>query len=225
MPYVSKWVRERALWMTLVEAVTQIQDCEGCTQLEAVGQLRQALGEADIPARWAAYPPINRPPSYSFAMPHLLSSEQVPTDAFFWASAPIYLDGNGRVIDEYFLRGPDGESVVGPTPRGRELFLLRSRVLELWPLSNHRRKESSPTGSGSTTQPELPVRRPASEADLLRAARELYQQPGKPPNLREAEEQLMSKFPSTSREQFIRPILRRQEFADLRLKRGNQPKR
>ena len=225
MPYMSKWARERALWMTLVEAVTHIHDCDGCTQLEALGQLRQALGEADIPARWAAYPPINRPPSYSRAMPHLLSSEQVPTDAFFWSGALIYLDANGRVIDEFFLRGPDGEFVAGPTPRGRELFLLRSRVLELWPLSNHLRKELFPTRSGSTTRPELPVRRPAPEADILRAARELYQQPGKPPNMAEAEQQLGAKFPGTNRDRFIRPILRRKEFDDLRLKRGNQRKR
>ena len=34
MPYISKWVRERVLWMTLVEAVTHIQDCDGCTQLD-----------------------------------------------------------------------------------------------------------------------------------------------------------------------------------------------
>ena len=104
----------------------------------------------------------------------------------------------------------------------RSLLVERSAVQELWLLSNNRRKESSQTGSAA--QPELPVHRPASEDDILRAARELYQQPGKPPNQREAEELLMAQFPETSRDPFIRPILKRKEFKDLRLKRGNQRK-
>ena len=206
MPYISKWARERALWMTLVEAVTHIQDCDGCTQLEALGQLRQALGEADIPARWAAYPPINRPPSYSRAMPHLLSSEQVPTDAFFWSGALIYLDGNGRVIDEFFLRGPDGEFVAGPTPRGRELFLLRSRVLELWPQLQ-----------------KLP-RRSVNDDEILSAARELYlERKNDPPNKPVAERLIRQKLGGGKRDD-IRRILE-DEFPNVRRKPGNQPKK
>jgi hypothetical protein len=104
----------------------------------------------------------------------------------------------------------------------RQLLVERSAAEKLWPLSNNRRKESSQTGSA--TQPEMPVHRPASEDDILHAARELYQQPGKPPNLRLAEERLMAKFPGTSRDGFIRPILQRDEFAGLRLPRGNQRK-
>ena len=99
----------------------------------------------------------------------------------------------------------------------QQILVRREDLERIWP-SDQRRKESSPTGSGST---DLPVRRPAPEADILRAAKELYQQPGKPPNLTEAEQQLLAKFPGTSRESFIRPILRRSEFADLRLKRGH----
>jgi hypothetical protein len=97
-------------------------------------------------------------------------------------------------------------------------------VRQLWPLSNQQRKNPPQSSSGSTIKPEMPVHRPAAKEEIVRAARELYRQPGKPPNSLEAEQLLMKQFPGTSRDEFIRPILRAKEFADLRLKRGNQRK-
>ena len=139
-------------------------------------------------------------------MPHLLSSEQVPTDAFFWSGALIYLDGNGRVIDEFFLRGPDGEFVAGPTPRGRELFL--------------------PTLPGACicSEPQKLPRRSVNDDEILSAARELYlERKNDPPNQARG---------GTSDPPEIRwwearryPANSSNEFPNVRRKPGNQPKK
>jgi hypothetical protein len=219
MPYQSKAKRERSQWMTLREAVNHVQAVECSDEAGALKQLRMALGDGDIPAHWAAEP---LPPGfYSVGDPSPFSSDQVPTDALYWHSVLIFLEGDCRVIDQQRY---DDEAQRPPLPRPRPLLLLRSRVVELWPLQDQVRKDSSQTDSASTTQPELPVHRPASTDDILRAARELYQRPGKPPNQTKAEQLLGRMFPGTSRKEFIRPILQRQEFDDLRLKPGNQRK-
>ena len=40
--------------MTLIEAVNYIQISDGCDQITAVNQLRMALGDGEIRARWVA---------------------------------------------------------------------------------------------------------------------------------------------------------------------------
>jgi hypothetical protein len=83
-----------------------------------------------------------------------------------------------------------------------------------------------PNGSettGRTTQDtHMPAAKgsPASKAQIRRAAKELYQQPGKPPNLNEAEKQLRDMLDTPRR--LILPILQEHEFASLRLKRGKR---
>lgn len=206
--------------MTLREAVNHVQAAECSDEVGALKQLRMALGDGDIPAHWAAEP---LPPGfYSVGDPSPFSSDQVPTDALYWDSVLIFLDGDGRVIDQQRY---DDEAQRPPLPRPRALLLLRARVVELWPLQGQGRKDSSQTDSASTTRPEMPVQRPASADAILRAARELYEQPGKPPNQTEAEQQLLAKFPGTSREPFIRKVLQSPEFKALRLKPGNQRKK
>jgi hypothetical protein len=156
--------------------------------------------------------------------PNIYASDRQPLPATrqFWKEAWFQLS-TGMILHDESDSEVRGAALKAGVISYREMLVRREDLEGIWP-SDQRRKESSPTGSGSITQPELPVRRPASEDDILRAARALYQRPGKPPNQREAEQQLMAEFPLTSREYFIRPILRRQEFADLRLKPGNQPK-
>jgi hypothetical protein len=100
----------------------------------------------------------------------------------------------------------------------RPILVHRGDLEKTWPVAPQ-------TSLGSNIQLELPIRRPAAESDIVRAARELYQQSGKPPNQMVAEQLLMAKLPGTSRDKFIRPILQRKEFQALRLKPGNQRKR
>lgn len=205
MSYVSKKKRERAYYVTGIDALDHISKVDACDRKKASRQLAAAHVDGEARIIYAG------------------NDQPLPATREFWRQAWIQLS-TGMVLHDT----SDSEVREAALKAGvicyQQILVRREDLERIWP-SNHRRDELSPTGSGSTTQPELPVRRPASEADILRAARELYQRPGKPPNMREAEEQLMTEFPGTSREHFIRPILRRKQFADLRLKRGNQPKR
>jgi hypothetical protein len=225
MPYRSKAERELPLWMTLVEAVAHIQAQEGCDQIEALRQLRVALGEGEIPARWAAAPlPPLGPLAMYVGSPPLFSSDAVPTDALFWNHALIFLVGNGRVIDQSFLLDDDENRASEGGPRPRELFLLRTRVLEHWPLPSEAREDSNRVQSGSSDQPKKRRPKPASKSVIRKTIKELYQQAGNnPPNQTKAEPLIAGVLPGTPRT-LIRPILREEEFKRLRRKPGKQPK-
>jgi hypothetical protein len=159
-------------------------------------------------------------------LPPLFSDEEVPTDPLFWASALIFLIGSGRVIDQRFVFAFD-ETDAAPerAPRPRELFLLRSRVLELWPLQSDTHEGETPIGnSGSANQIPTPRQSPATDEEILAVARDLYRQAGNdPPNQTMAEQLVAALLPGTKRD-FIRPILRRPEFESLRRKPGRQPR-
>jgi hypothetical protein len=72
MPYQGKEARERLRWMTLAEAVDHVVLTEHCERVVALSEIRLALGEGDIPGRWAASPlpagfyPLGLPPIFSF---------------------------------------------------------------------------------------------------------------------------------------------------------------
>lgn len=218
MPYQSRAKRERAAWMTLSEAVNHIQSVECTDQAGALNQLRMALGDGDIPTRWAADPPPLG--GYSIGDPSPFSSEQVPTDAMYWHNVLIFLDGDGRVIDQPSYYDKTQEP---PLPRPRQLLLLRTRVFELWPLSNHRIKDSQ-TDLGSTTQPETLPRRSFDDDEIRSAARDIYRErENDPPNETNAEQLVRQKLGGGKRDD-IRRILKEQEFFGLRRKPGNQPK-
>ena len=56
MPYQGKEARERLRWMTPAEAVDHVVLTEHCERVVALSEIRLALGEGDIPGRWAASP-------------------------------------------------------------------------------------------------------------------------------------------------------------------------
>src|SRR3984893_16041430 len=114
-----------------------------------------ACGEADIPLRWAADAPL--PGIYQIGLPRLFSSDQVPTDPMFWDHALIFLTGNGCVVDQRFLFFNEEDYSPEPAPRPRELLLLRSRVLELWPLRSDAHEGVTAKGQfGSADQTPQP---------------------------------------------------------------------
>jgi hypothetical protein len=201
--------------MTLCEAVNHIQAVECTDQAGALNQLRMALGDGDIPTHWAADP---LPPGvYSIGDPSPFSSDQVPTDAMYWLHVLIVLDGDGRVIDQPFYRD---ETQEPPLPRPRQLLLLRTRVFELWPLSNHERKER-----GSTTQPKKLRRRKVEEDEIRRVARDIYREnENDPPNKPTAERLIRQRLGGGKRPD-IRKILEEVEFHGVRREPGNQPKK
>jgi hypothetical protein len=224
MSYTSKAQRERAEWMTLVEVVNHIRTVERCEQTAALDQLRRALSDGEIPNRWAA--DLRPLPFFHFGDPPNFSDDQVPTGAGYWLHALIFLDGDGRVIDQPFHHG-EVEGEVLPSERQvrpRGLFLLRSRVLELWPLQNPVAHCESENDSADDARGP-PKRRSYTDNEIREAAREVYGASGKnPPNIDKAEQLLREKLPGAQRKK-IRPILSEDEFTTLRRKPGNQPKR
>lgn len=115
MPYQGKEARERLRWMTLAEAVDHVVLTEHCERVVALSEIRLALGEGDIPGRWAASPlPAG---FYPLGLPPIFSSDNVRIDHEYWSQVLILLDPDCRAVDR-----------AGP----RQLLLLRSRVLELW---------------------------------------------------------------------------------------------
>ena len=120
MPYQGKEARERLRWMTPAEAVDHVVLTEHCERVVALSEIRLALGEGDIPGRWAASPlPAG---FYPLGLSPIFSSDNVRTDHEYWSQVLILLDPDCRAVDR-----------AGP----RQLLLLRSRVLELWAMVEH----------------------------------------------------------------------------------------
>ena len=113
--------------MTLAEAVRHIQVSVECEEASALGELRVVMGQGLLPARWA----FDRSrESTLFEPPPIFSQDPVPTDPLYWAIVLIFMDGDGAVVDQsYWIEATT-------TPQRRGLFLLVSRVLELWYPSN-----------------------------------------------------------------------------------------
>jgi hypothetical protein len=199
MSYQTRAKRERAKWMTIGEAARHIQVVDCTDQAGALSQLRTAFVDREIPLRWAADPP---PLEGDWLWdPWPFSSDEVPNDPLFWFNALIFLDGDGLVVE----RGP------------RQLLLLRSRVFELWPQSNHERKDRA-----STTQPEKLPRRGVGEDEIRSAARDIYREINRPN--KDISERLVRQRLRGGKRDDIRRILDEDEFANVRRKAGNQPK-
>jgi|GEM_PF-4028155 len=224
MPYIRKSQRDRALWMTLVEAVNHINEQERTE--DGLDQIRIALGEGEIPARWA-WPSLAEGPNevdgwklhlVPMRDPPLFLEDTVPTDRRFWDKAIMLLDGDGKVVDPalgYMAIERDGKVEVlcqQPVP-GRGLFLLKESIFDFWPVAT-----SEPDRTPQTA-------RAASEKEIRDAAREVYSSSaGSAPNMDQAERLIRAKLGKAPRK-VIRHVLGDPEFASLRNPAGNQPKR
>ncbi len=218
MPYIRKREREGQQWMTLPEVLAHIQAQGHPT--DAWLEVRSALIDGEIPTRWeadefewlessdvdAAGDLLWRSRQDELA---LISAGSPPNEGFFWyrhGTAPS--DG----------RFGDPRRIVDPRPevsakRFRVIYLLRDRVLALWPAS------ASPPSSAPKA-----LRKPASLAQILMTARKVYSDAGnKPPNLTKAERavrDLLSKDGKNAARPKIREVLKRKEFESQRRKRG-----
>lgn len=226
MPYIRKSQRDRALWMTLVEAVNHINEQERTEN--GLDHIRIALGAGEIPARWA-WPSLAEGPNevdgwklhlVPMRDPPPFLEDTVPTNREFWDKAIMLLDGDGKVIDPalgYMTILRDGKAEVlcqQPVP-WRGLFLLKETVFDFWPLAD------DPEADRNIQN----IRSP-SEQDIRKAARELYSNSPAfaAPNIDKAERRIRAKFGKASRK-LIRHVLSEPEFASLRNAPGNQPKR
>jgi hypothetical protein len=180
--------------MSLVEAVEHIRMSQRCNSVEALRQLKGEIGDGMVRVQWED---SEGPKDYP--------------DSQYLQSSQLLLVGTGLAPDS--LR-----------EEYRPLLVERSAVEKLWPLSNHRRKDSQQTEAGSTTQLESPRRRSVDPDEIWSAAKELYRErEHDPPNMDDAERLIRQKLRGGKRDD-IRQILRKKEFADVRRNPGKQPK-
>jgi hypothetical protein len=217
MTYKTKAERERTLYATFVEAIGHVCAIDQCDKEAAMAQLLSAIIDAEIEVKWAD----GREITYEVGRPKLLRAVD---RAGFWRKEHIVLENGGMVLNDFISTPLEvRREALKAGIIGYQSFLVkRSDIERIWPVAARRSLEPQTPGLG--TQPELPVKRPASKADIRHAAIELYQESGTPPNQAKAEQLLMTKFPGTSRT-VIRPILQADEFRALRRKPGNQRKR
>jgi hypothetical protein len=112
MPYISKeqrqkekWDQLRAHWMTLVEAINHIRRSEKCSEEDALSQLREAIGDGAVKARWDDLPMYD---DDYFLWLEITDIEglwkhpqvRTPSGSTFWRHIPIRLEGTGSVLDD-----------------------------------------------------------------------------------------------------------------------------
>src|SRR5258708_1016614 len=177
MPYKSKWI-------SLSDAIAYVEDREQCDPTAALRQIRTALGDGEIPARWGPDPAPDPIQLGAYATLYFTTSQfaddQVPTDAGFW-SGVLIMEGSGKVIDQT-------DSTLGPRPR--ELFVERRRVEALWPRATNQ-DIPTPTLKPAKASKTAPAMRSlnASSKTIREVAHAIYtERTTLPPNVREAEQ-------------------------------------
>jgi len=190
-------------WMSLVEAVEHIRMLCRCDSVDALGQLKEEIGDGMVPVKWAGSKAVsgNADTDWSGAK---------PPNVRYLKTLPFLLVGVG------FAPEKDED-----TYQLRPLLIERSAVQKLWPFEDHEILCQN-RGGGK----DRPLKRPSYTDDEIRAAvEEVYKAAGKnPPNINVAEPLVREKLPGAGRKA-IRQILKEEEFVTLRRKPGNQPKR
>lgn len=220
LPYTPPSKRERSRWMTFAEVVRHIQASVECEEETAVSELRVVMGQGLVPARWA----FDRSrESTLFEPPPIFSLDPVPADPFYWTLVLIFMDEDGAVVDQSYW----GEATT--TPQRRGLFLLRSRVLELWYPSSRNaaaHKLSEPKGlqhwypsNPSHADQKLSKPKNPSIEQIREEARKLYPEGEFGPNEDQAERLIRKALGKAPRE-LVRVVLKDPKFR--RRPRGNQ---
>ncbi|WP_147292588.1 hypothetical protein [Undibacter mobilis] len=215
MVYIPKDIRETKLWMQLPAALAHIEATCG----EATGwlELRQALIDGEIPARWGfdaarVFPLIYEPKP-------LFSEDPVTTNPRYWHAYGSKPPFDGLLFDSDEWRG---QADYKPTLPRRRLFLLKQKILEFWPLNT--------SLISSVAKPPTPRRAKTATVEVIyRLAREVYSNAeGKPPNSDEAARLIAkaAKKPGSTvgkiDRELVRSVLRKPEFSAKRWSRGQR---
>jgi hypothetical protein len=201
--YRWKAERERDNWMPLSDVVAHIEATTGGDKIFALEEVLAALADDEIPTRWAQ----ETIPVYPMSPPQLFADDLPPTGYWFWTHAMVLVFSDYRVINQ---TESDTLATTGP----RLLLLLRSKVLEFWPLAPPQAAITSLTAAS----PLKPAR--AGLDQIREAARKIYAA-GEMPNIIAAEKLVREQLPNARRPD-IRLILNEAEFVGLRKPAGNQ---
>jgi hypothetical protein len=187
MPYISKMEQE---WITLKEAILHIQRVDGCDEGTALQQLRNALGDEAVKARYR----IGRPDEELTAID--LGSELQPDfpRKKFWLTVAIDLQGDGYIItktrDDWNKANPENKWEDFERFWASVFFDREEVYCDLWPLFISRSSISAiwgePVQLSSTTR-QTNAYLPATDAAIRRVAQKLYDDSGDdPPNVNKA---------------------------------------
>lgn len=237
MPYISKLERERqrarqeeqteeARWMQFKDAVTYVQEKEGCTAESAAEQLITAIIDQALTTQWD----------------DLIGGPITRSD--FGGTVEVCLDGVGFVKRNYetansksiarstreyptleFVNGPvidaDTELNRRPLTKVNTLtyipLLVSKEDMDRWPLDDSNRKAHNTGNKPPTRRPP-----PPSVKMITEVARTVYRD-NPFANIVEAEKLIREELPGATRS-LIRPVLKSPEFKELRRRPGKQPK-
>jgi hypothetical protein len=188
MPYISKMERE---WITLKETILHIQRVDGCDEGTALRQLREALGDEAVKARYR----VGKLDSELLAID--LGSELQPDfpRKKFWLTVAINLQGDGYIIsktqDDWNKANPEvkWEDFEYYFPASH-FFEKEEEYCDLWPLFLSRSSIAAIWGEPvklSSTMRQTNSYLPATDAAIRKVAQKLYDDAGDdPPNVNDA---------------------------------------
>lgn len=180
-------------WMSLVEAIEHIRMFQHCDSIEALRQLKREMNDGMVQVQWED-----------------LDGPKDRPDPKYLQTSQLLLIGTGLALDNF-------------QKMYRPLLVERSAVQKLWPLSNHRRKDSHQADLRPAHQPRQ-QRRPASKSQIRQVLREIYADPTNDrPNEENAWKLLQPMLPN-ARRRMVREVLGENEFDSQRRRRGSQPK-
>jgi hypothetical protein len=211
MPYLSPQERNRQRWMTLRDAILHIRRVDKCDQETALHQLRAALADGEVQARWGS----GEIPQ--FVIPIVPGAVEVPAWALqkFWLSVPIDLTGAGSIpallleelespqAEEEEEEDEDDDDNEGSRLTRYFVFVLREDIERHWP-SDHPETRAKGPVTASSREIEEVLRKIYDEAE---------EKGEKPPNINQAADLAARKLqPKKVPRKVARVILDKAEF-------------
>jgi hypothetical protein len=220
MPYVPKADRNRAQWMSLCETLAFIRTADNCNRKEARKQLGEAVADHEVEARWAEY--LNISGDWDDIGPL--------TNLSFWRSALfIFIDG-GKILDDVARHDNRArlQLVRDHKLRFRRVLFKRADVERTWgasiatepqPLQTD---ENGDAGGESDRSWMRGLDKDRVSERIRQELREIYADPANNcPNEYEAEVLLRRRLVGVNRKR-SKPIIKEEEFARMRTKRGQR---
>ncbi len=238
MPYISKLEREsqratqegqteRARWFNLKDAVTCVQEKEGCTAESAAKQLITAIIDQALPAKWddEIGGPIT-PSEFSGTVKVCLDGVGFVKRNYETAKSKSIARSTSKYPPLEFVSGPviDADmDLNGPLTEVNTLtyspLLVSKEQMDHWPLDDSNHKAPNTDNKPPTRRPPAP-----SEATIIEVARGVYRDnPLSPPNVVVAVKLIRKQLPGATRGLSM-PVLKLPEFEKQRRRPGKQPK-
>jgi hypothetical protein len=173
MPYKSKAARERAHYLTFVEAVGHVCAVDQCDSESAVAQLLSAIIDNEVQPIWADAREFETSPAGRESL------GQRWIRAVFWSRERISLENGGMALDDG-INTPDEvrkEAVAAGIIGYRPFLLKRADVLRIWPKTSVSKSQQDrgvrPLGPDTPSNKGRPTTR-----DLIRNTLSLMHEEG-----------------------------------------------